>query len=455
MEFMDRHQEVQCFLTIFSLTLAGAAQILALMIKITHHRQAIFVAIVLSVVLAVFTDTRLLRIPDDPVRIFRMLGRFAGLAGMVLYVWIFLLSQRLQLIDRWLGGLPVALRWHHRLGVLALLLLVLHPVLLAAPRLLDSIPSGLAYLFDLTEIEILTGWVALGLMLGFLLFTLVIRLPYHAWKISHYASGLAFIVAVVHCYWVTDERWAMRGVLGVLAAVALLGFFRQILWRRARLGGKAAVIEKIEVLDERTVELSLRVAGEFKFQPGQFAYLSVRNTPGRSFRREWHPFTLCSGSDEALLRFCVRNCGDDTALWQKLQPGDTLWIEGPFGQFFNAFSDADPAPQLWIAGGIGITPFLGRIRSAPLECMTTLHYFVKSRPDALFLAEFQAVARLELVLHVADEEGLPTVAALGCIPPQAQCFICGPAMMQRVFVVGLRGMGVAKDRIFYEEFSLL
>lgn len=420
----------------------------------SRPRQPLVLAAILLALLSVgLADPRLAYWPDDVYSLARWLGRATGLAGMMLYACAFLLSQRLHCLDRWLGGLPVAARWHHRVGTLALTLLLCHPLLLAGPRLEDSLSSALGYLFNFASETVLFGWLALAALLAFLLFTLLIRLPYHLWKISHLAAGGAFVIAVVHVFLASEEFALVRLVLGMAALLALLAFARQILRRQMPMGMLSARVEKVQALDRRTSEIFLRPASKLVHKPGQFAYLRVRSAPGRQWRREWHPFTIASGVGDELLRFCIRNCGDDTARWQQLQPGDEMLIEGPFGQFF---APAMPTRgQVWIAGGIGITPFLGRVRSAPLEAPTVLHYFVNSQSEALFVAELQQVAGLRLILHAADQSGLPAVAALGDIPCSGQFFVCGPPRMQQAIIAGLRKLGIPKQHIFHEEFALL
>lgn len=405
--------------------------------------------------LLLFLEQRLHDWPEEGFLRLRHLGLAAGLLGTVCYALSFLLAQRSRRLDLCLGGLPVASRWHHRLAMSSLILLLLHPLLLAAPFWEDSWGVLLAHLFDLSSDERLSGWLALVSMLLFLLCTLLLRLPYHLWKASHFLAVPAFIVAMGHVFLVTEGFLPVRIALLFLAALALLASLRQI-WGRRQAGksGLRATVEQVLALDARTSEIFVQPERTMQHQPGQFAYLRIRYSPGRNLRREWHPFTIASATNADRLRFCIRNCGDDTGRWQQLQVGDELLLEGPFGQFFNVPDAEKGNPQVWIAGGIGITPFLGRIRSAPLVVATRLHYFVKSAGEALFLAELKQIEGLEVMVHAADQTGLPTVAVLGEIPSQALFFICGPSPMQQAMLEGLKQRGISKNRIFYEGFSL-
>lgn len=404
--------------------------------------------------LLLFLEQRLHDWPEEVFLRLRHLGLATGLLGTVCYALAFLLAQRSRQLDLWLGGLPVASRWHHRLGVLSLILLLLHPLLLAAPFWEEPWASLLDHLFDFSSPERLTGWLALGGMLLFLLFTLFLRLPYHLWKMTHFLACPAFIAAMGHAFLVTEGFSTVRVALLLLSSLALLACLWQIWGRQMGRSALSAMVERVLVLDARTCEIFLRPAKKMQYQPGQFAYLRIRSSPGRNLRREWHPFTMASAPNADELRFCIRNCGDDTARWQQLQVGDELLLEGPFGQFFNVPDTEKGNPQVWIAGGIGITPFLGRIRSAPLTVVTVLHYFVKSAGEALFLEELKQIEGMQVMVHAADETGLPTVAVLGEMPSQALFFLCGPSPMQQAIIEGLQQRGISRNRIFYEEFSL-
>src|SRR3546814_2004224 len=64
--------------------------------------------------------------------------------------------------------------------------------------------------------------------------------------------------------------------------------------------------------------------------------------------------------DERRITFITKGLGDHTRrLPEKLHVGQEIRIEGPYGCF--TFDD-DSARQIWIGGGIGITPFIARMK---------------------------------------------------------------------------------------------
>lgn len=73
--------------------------------------------------------------------------------------------------------------------------------------------------------------------------------------------------------------------------------------------------------------------------------------------KTWRPFSIASSSEEGILRIAIiikENPSDFKRNLLLLNPGDTLMMNGPFGEFHTS----EKIHQIiGIAGGIGITPF--------------------------------------------------------------------------------------------------
>ena len=102
----------------------------------------------------------------------------------------------------------------------------------------------------------------------------------------------------------------------------------------------------------------------------------------------------------------------------------------------NNFPLKEDAPHtVLIAGGIGITPICCMARrleeiGAPFE----LHYAVRARADAAFLAELERMApRVRLHVDVEAEAVLDVPAILAAAPAGAHLYCCGPAAMLEAF----------------------
>ena len=104
--------------------------------------------------------------------------------------------------------------------------------------------------------------------------------------------------------------------------------------------------------------------------------------------------------------------------WLHLQIGQSIRLEGPYGQFDFAASQAvDRNPQIWIAGGIGITPFLARIdeiRHAPHPQRGRIDLYYCTRDVLSYPVHLEAhceAAGIHLHRRVSSREGpLPASA---------------------------------------------
>ena len=98
----------------------------------------------------------------------RMVGIVIGWVGCGLLLVSLLLMLREPRLARWLGGLERMYRWHHRTGVVAYVLLLVHPLALAANGLSTSPAFAWETLSAFDEgWPVWSGWLGLlVLMLG-------------------------------------------------------------------------------------------------------------------------------------------------------------------------------------------------------------------------------------------------------------------------------------------------
>ena len=83
-----------------------------------------------------------------------------------------------------------------------------------------------------------------------------------------------------------------------------------------------------------------------------------------------------------------------SGFWRRLPPGTELKLDGPMGSFTLHRNTAKAA--VFLAGGIGITPFLCIVRQAAKEKLPhQLYLFYSNRrpEDAPFLAELQDLSQ--------------------------------------------------------------
>lgn len=93
------------------------------------------------------------------------------------------------------------------------------------------------------------------------------------------------------------------------------------------------------------------------FLAGQFCGIRQK---GEDLKTKTHFFSLASSpTTKDHLEFCFKVYGDWTKRLSQVTPGTSLFLSGPFGKFIweNTIQHA-----VFLAGGVGITPFMSMLR---------------------------------------------------------------------------------------------
>lgn len=150
-----------------------------------------------------------------------------------------------------------------------------------------------------------------------------------------------------------------------------------------------------EEVAERTMAFHFAKPAGFQFQPGQFLDFTLLNPPETDAEGATRTFSIASApyEDELVVATRMR----DTAfkrLLKNLPLGQELSMDGPMGSFTLHKNTAKPA--VFLAGGIGITPFLSILRQAARE--KALHqlclFYSNRRPeDTAFMETLRGLER--------------------------------------------------------------
>lgn len=153
---------------------------------------------------------------------------------------------------------------------------------------------------------------------------------------------------------------------------------------------------------EGTLAFSLKKPAGFSFKAGQSADLTLLEPPETDGEGNTRTFSIASAPSENELLFATRL--RDTAYkrsLRKLQPGVRLKLDGPMGSF-NLHKNATK-PAVFLAGGIGITPFLSMIREAARQKdphQIYLFYSNRRPEDAAFMEELEATQKQNPNFHL-------------------------------------------------------
>lgn len=389
------------------------------------------------------------------------LGQAAGLVGLAAFGLNIILAARLKWLEPYFGGLDRLYRKHHWLGGASLALLVAHPLLLSVRYFRLSFASGAGFFLEPGSLPVVYGKLALLLLVVLLLLTYWRKLPYQIWKSSHKFLGLAFFLAVLHLWFIPSDTsrspW-LRGYLLGLALAALAAVFYRSVAGRFLVPKKRYLVERVTPRGGEVTEVALKAVGApLEFSPGQFLFVSFKQD---GLPEESHPFTISSSNDK--LELSIKSLGDYTRSLPALRPGTPALVEGPFGRF--SYLEAEHERQVWVAGGIGITPFLSMAKSLSAkggDYDIDLLYCTKAPAEAVFLPELEQLAAdwpgLRVRTYFSDEQGRLTadklIALVGELA-ERDFFLCGPPPMMRSLRQQLRDSGVDNKLIHSEEFSI-
>ena len=233
-----------------------------------------------------------------------------------------------------------------------------------------------------------------------------------------------------------------------------------------------AILKGRDSLCAGTTSLYFEKPNGFGFKPGQFANFTVDSPIATDAGGSTRTLSIASAPHEKdlMVAMRIRDTGFKRAV-TALPIGTPFLLEGPFG---NLILHRDVArPAVFLAGGIGITPFRSMIWHA-MEVGSahriSLFYSVRRIQEAAFLNELREIQELNprfrfiptitqsdrLPRHWRGEVGHITEPMLTKSLPDLQIplfYIAGPPGMVTAMRLILGEAGVSDDDIRAEEFA--
>jgi predicted ferric reductase len=385
-------------------------------------------------------------------------GEVIGSNNIILMACSLFLSTRPKWAEKYFGGLDKMYITHRHTSTAAFLLIFAH--VLTVPITTTGWALG-----NYLAVIAFTGIVTIVLI------TLAPRIPflnrltggdYEDWKKLKRYIGIFFILAFIHSLTIPSALHALIAITWVevffiIGTVSYLyteffgGFFKQY---------QPYNVEAVKHPNNSSTEVTLRPKKEpiKKHQAGQFLFVRF---PRDKMLNESHPFTISSAPSEDVLRLTIKASGNFTRdLFGNLKEGTDATIEGPYGMFDYKTGGSK---QIWIAGGIGLTPFLSFVRDMDgnLAHDVGLYYTVRHPEEAIFVNELEAAdaknPRLKVYIRYSAKDGSLRIEdiiknAEGDIGSY-HVYMCGPLPMTMAFEKKFLELGVPKENLHYEEFN--
>lgn len=378
-----------------------------------------------------------------------VISQFIGAAALVTMAWTQLIATRLPGIETVFGGMDRSYVLHKWLGIVSMAAILLHDTIDAELRGVRG-----PILNDLAET---LGELSLYSLLILVVISIAVFIPYHLWKWTHRLMGLFYAAGVFHFAFI-GKAFANGDPAGLytlaFSAVGILAYAYTLMPEASR-RARPYRVRSVEEDGGATVVTLDPVGRPLRAEAGQFAFVSY-DADGLS---EPHPFTISRVGDQ--LRFTIKELGDYTyRLRRRLKAGDTARVQGPHGRFLR---NPSARPEIWIAGGIGITPFAAWLTALD-DDQTEIHLFycVARQDQAPHLDEVTQAAKkhANVTLHLIVSQETPRLTAervakdSGIDPADAKVYFCGPRPMREALGFGLRMLGLPPKRYHYEEFEI-
>lgn len=377
----------------------------------------------------------------------RILGEVFSSWVVTVFAFNFLMATRARWVERIFGGLDKMYLIHRRSGVIAVFLLLAH--FIVVPRDLTAFNPGKPL-----------GFYAFALILiGVLLSAAPIfkrKIPYHRWINIHKLMGIFYVMGVIHGLMVHSLIKELPITRIYVFGMSFIGiaawFYRAFLFRFFNKELEYQIVQ-VKDLGHRLTEIVLQpIRSDLTYLAGQFAFFKF---PAIS-KKEQHPFTISSHPYEHKLRLTIKGLGDYTDnLSTKLKVGDTALVEGPYGHFSSSY--IKELDLIWIAGGIGITPFLSLAKDLHPN-KVHLFWCVNTSEEAVYLDELQKIAdnnpNFQFTIWASDESGYLTADQLGIQNYKNKGYLlCGPKPLKESLMKQLKQKGVQAGDIYDEEFA--
>lgn len=383
----------------------------------------------------------------------QLLAAFA-LVGLAVINFI---STRHKALDKMFNGLDTSYIYHKYLSITVLIIIIIHNITIEIGKK-SEIAAGISISRDPYAMY---GAFSMYLFIIIILIALLAKkLNYERWKVIHKFMIIPYAFGIYHYYGsATYEVFSLSAfsiwlnivnLIGISSAIYSIFFYEKTAFKHH------FKVIKLEEVADGTVEITGKsFSKDINFEPGQFAFIKI---PGKNSSFPSHPFTISEAPKNGEIQFTIKGLGDHTkALFNTIKVDDEFMVSGPHGKFNYKTGSKN---QIWIAGGIGITPFRSFYQSGvPKEYSVDFFYAYNNDNEASYLEEMQNLIdndNVRLHLFNSKEKGFLTIdkiSALIKIDKPVDIYFCGPKPMRESLQKQLKNSNIKVKDFHYEHFQ--
>lgn len=427
--------------------------------KIRNNFKLLYVVIVLSLIPPIFVVNPPLDYSLSSITLY--FSAIAGYAGIMLLLWFFVLGTR-SVVSLFTDDFAQVMKIHSWIGKYGTLLIFMHPILatISYGQSLAFIlwPSFMTKFDDAMTLGRTAIWILLVIWISSAL--LREKMSQRPWKYLHFGAYIAAPFALLHIP-ISGSSYTTQLGARFYFFIIVIGFAVFVLLRlrgALNINKSSYVITRQQEISPEVFAMQLAPNDEYPIspQPGQYVYIK------HSWFSEDHPFSVLNfDTDSYKLTLGYKVYGMFTRQLSHLSPGKKVYISGPFGHFTQ---DIDKNPVVYIAGGIGVTPFVWRAMHESDEREQWMFYANRT-PES---AAFQNTLRQTLKGHFVPvysrvsktDPGYETGHIRGKLltkyldnPKRFSYYLCGPNGMIKAITSDLTKLGVSPNNIYREEFN--
>ncbi|OOM82409.1 2-halobenzoate 1,2-dioxygenase electron transfer component [Clostridium puniceum] len=413
----------------------------------------------IGLILSSFIITWILWLLIKPIREISVMSEYSQLIAafaLISFSFINFISTRHKILDNLFGGLDKSYVYHKYLSISALILVIIHNITIEIGQGIER-AQGIPIPKDPYAMY---GAFSMYLFIIIMLIALLAKkLNYERWKMIHKFMIIPYAFGIYHYY--GSATYAVFSIepfslwLNIINCIGILSITYSIFFYERVSFKYKFKVKKLEIVANETLEITgVSLANNMEFKPGQFAFIKIMSKDNKLLS---HPFTISQAPKKGEIQFTIKALGDDTKiLLNTIKVNDEFVVSGPHGKFDYKTGLKN---QIWIAGGIGVTPFRSFSQAnVSKDFSVDFFYGYNNEEEGAYTEELESLTNDNLRLHLfnAKEKGFLSVTEISKYVNTKENFdvyFCGPKSMRDALIRQFKNSNINIGNFHYEHFQ--